>query len=136
MINLSFYLENWVLPMAIVGLIYLVFLVPTYFLIKKYKPNYWLMIGIGVFIVYLINIVFFFLSVRSNYEYFLLDLLFFSFFTNSIFFLFTPILVKKFLKDKIKYNLIISYSLLFVLQILYGYFLLVLIARGAASIIY
>jgi hypothetical protein len=135
MINWSFYLQTWVVPMLTVGMIYLFFLIPTYFLVKKYKPSYWLMITLGALIVYLIDLTFFIFSVKSNSNYFLLNLYFLSFFTNFLFFIFIPIFIRKFLSNKIKFNLIITYLILFIIQIIHGYLLLVSIAWGASSII-
>ena len=133
--NLPFYLKTWGLPMLIVGLFYLVFLIPTYFLVKKYKPSYWLMLGMGILVVYLIDLIFAYSIINFKIGGFMIDLLYFSFLTNCLFFIFIPILIKNFIKERTKFNLVISYLFLFILQILFGYFLLILIARGAASII-
>jgi|GEM_PF-3174351 len=133
--NLPFYLKTWGLPMLIVGLFYLVFLIPTYFLVKKYKPSYWLMLSMGILVVYLIDLIFAYSIINFKIGGFMIDLLYFSFLTNCLFFIFIPILIKNFIKERTKFNLVISYLFLFILQILFGYFLLVLIARGAASII-
>ena len=120
--NLPFYLKTWGLPMLIVGLFYLVFLIPTYFLVKKYKPSYWLMLGMGILVVYLIDLIFAYSIINFKIGGFMIDLLYFSFLTNCLFFIFIPILIKNFIKERTKFNLVISYLFLFILQILFGYF--------------
>jgi hypothetical protein len=93
------------------------------------------MLGMGILVVYLIDLIFAYSIINFKIGGFMIDLLYFSFLTNCLFFIFIPILIKNFIKERTKFNLVISYLFLFILQILFGYFLLVLIARGAASII-
>jgi hypothetical protein len=95
MINWSFYLQTWIVPMLIVGMIYLVFLIPTYFLIKKYKPSYWLMIGSGVLIIYFVGLILFLIEIKTGYNRFASYLFFSSIFSSLLFFLIFPFFIMK-----------------------------------------
>jgi hypothetical protein len=132
--SLFFYLETWFLPMLIVVLIYMFFLIPTYFLVKKYKPSYWLMIGFSVLGIYALDILFFYLVLISGYRNFYLDLFGFSFLVNFLFFVFLPLLIGKIFKFELKRNkFIISYFVLFSLQIIIVCFAAYWMAAGVGK---
>jgi hypothetical protein len=135
--NLPFYLKTWGLPMLIVGLFYLVFLIPTYFLVKKYKPSYWLMLGMGILVVYLTGSGLFFLEIKTNFNRFIAFLFFSSFFSSFLFFSVFPLILSKLIKNKENNfkKIIYSYLFLFILWAFYVYLILITVSWGAASII-
>jgi len=132
--NLSFYFQNWLLPMLAVGIIYAIFLIPVYLWAKKKKLSYWKVNIIAIVLIFLIDFLFLVLAFLTKFNYLILDLLFFSFLVNCVFFLIIPVLVKKNIKDVSAVKVAITYLAVFILQCFYGVGLLYLIAWGASFI--
>ncbi len=131
---MEFYLSHFIYPIVTVSIIYFAILFPTYLILKKYKPSYWWMMTLSITEIFLVNGMLYYLMIRSGYGYAYIDMFMFSFFATLIFFIFIPLMSKKFLKDKVRLSLIMSYVILFIIQISYGIFLAYLIAWGAGQI--
>ncbi len=126
MSSLFFYLETWVLPMFVVGLIYLVCLVPTYFLIKKYKPNYWLMIGVSVLEIFLLGCIIFYAENMVKSNFFISNMFFSSILFSFLFLILLPLFYKNiFPKNKrIIKNIFLTYLIGLIGFYLYIYLIL------------
>ncbi len=111
--------ENLFSPVLLVGFIYLVFLVPIYLLIKKYKSSYWMMIRLSILIVYSVDGVIFLLT-RWTHQIFFINLFFDVFLFNFIFLAVLPFFYKSLIKKEKVKKIVFTYLLFFLSQSLLG----------------